>query len=376
MKLVPAILLALMAVSIACSSSPSSTPAATPGVVATPTATATQPIVQIDFPTWVEGSPKMAQSIATSDVIAKAKFVSLDSTTRKHDSWGYVAELTYRFEVVQYLKGDGADELVVRMSSGPKYISFPDWLDNRTKSEALELAGEWLGRSLRMVRNWRDGILLLVRSRQGEDYYFSSSEGGQGRGGHPTLGETWLAQANGSIYRHQFPGGKSATISLSDLNARIEDMRPLMEGDYAPCVARAIYYRNRVRDQLLGTYRELTLGGYREPEAFPRYAAVIDSERSENATVFRFRRPPYQSPRFSDYWLDGRDKDLFAIHTSADSTSSYEGLRTVRALPQGEYRVHHSQYHKSLPCDEHPPNFEDAWWSTDTTEWVVNVTAP
>ena len=356
MKLVPAILLAFMAVSIACSSSPSSTP----------TATATQ----IEFPTWVEGSPKMAQSIATSDVIAKAKFVSLDATAKKHDSWGYVAELTYKFEVVQYLQGNGADELVVRMSSGPKYIAFPDWLGKRTTSEAIELAEDWLGRSLRIVSNWRDGILLLGRSGQGEDYYFKSSEEGYGRGGSPTLGETWLVEDQASMYRHQFPGEKSATISLSDLNARIEDMRPLMEGDYAPCVARALYYRNRVRDQLLGTYRELTLGGYREPEAFPRYAAVIDSERSANATVFRFRRPPYQLPRFSDYWLDGRDKDLFAIHTSADSTSSYEGLRTVRALPQGEYRVHYSRFHQPLPCDD------DAWGSTDTTEWVVNVTAP
>ena len=91
MKLVPAILLAFMAVSIACSSSPSSTPTPTPGISATPTptATATQPIVQVEFPTWVEGSPEMAQFIATSDVIAKAKFVSLDSTTKKHDHWGY-----------------------------------------------------------------------------------------------------------------------------------------------------------------------------------------------------------------------------------------------------------------------------------------------
>ena len=294
MKLVPAILLAFMAVSIACSSSPSSTP----------TAIATQ----IEFPTWVEGSPKMAQSIATSDVIAKAKFVSLDATAKKHDSWGYAAELTYKFEVVQYLQGNGADELVVRMSSGPKYIAFPDWLGKRTTSEAIELAEDWLGRSLRIVSNWRDGILLLDRSGQGEDYYFKSSEEGYGRGGSPTLGETWLVEDQASMYRHQFPGEKSATISLSDLNARIEDMRRLMEGDYAPCVARALYYRNRVRDQLLGTYRELTLGGYREPEAFPKHVAAIDSERSANATVFRFRRPPYQLPRFSDYWLDGRTK--------------------------------------------------------------------
>ena len=134
--------------------------------------------------------------------------------------------------------------------------------------------------------------------------------------------------------------------------------------------------RSLVRGQLLGTYRELTLGGYREPAAFPRYAAAMDSERSANAAVFRFQRPPYQAPRFSDYWLDGRDKGLFALDTGADPRYTYEGLRTVRALPQGEYSVLYSQFHHSLPCDESFAFFEEAWESTDTTEWVVNVTPP
>ena len=364
MKLEQALFLVFAVVSVACSSSTSSVP------------TATHPIIQVEFPAWVEESPKMAQHIATSDVIAKTKFVSLDSTTKRHGSYGYVAELVYTFEVVQYLKGDGADELVVRMSSGPKYIAFPDWLDTRTESEALELAQSWLGRSINIVGNKRDAILLVGRSGEGEDYYFTSSEDGQGSGGYPTVGETWLAEEKSSMYRHQFTDRKSATISLSDLNARIEDMRPLMEGDYAPCVAMALYYRTRVRDQLLGVYRELTLGGYREPEAFPQYTAALDSEAPASATVFRFRRPPYRSPRFSDYWLDGTDKDLFAIDAYADATYSYEGLRTARVLPQGEYSVHYSQFHRSLPCDEPFPYYGEAWRSTDTTEWVVNVTAP
>ncbi len=263
-----------------------------------------------------------------------------------------------------------------RMSSGPKYIAFPDWLDNRTQSEAIELADNWLSRSIDIFDNRQNGILLLRRSGQGEDYRFTSSEEGHGYGGSPTLGVTWLAEDQASTYRHQFQGAKSTTISLSDLSARIEDMRPLTEGEYAPCVAKALYYRSLVRGQLLGTHRELTLGGYREPDPFPRFAAAIDSESSENATVFGFQRPPYQAPRFSDYWLDGRDKDLFALDTGADPRYTYEGLRTVRALPQGEYIVLYSQFHHSLPCDEPFGFFEEAWESTDTTEWVVNVTPP
>ena len=44
------------------------------------------------------------------------------------------------------------------------------------------------------------------------------------------------------MYQHQFPGVKSPTIPLSDLSARIEDMRPLTEGEYAPCVYRPPYF--------------------------------------------------------------------------------------------------------------------------------------
>ena len=370
MKYVLTMLLAFVAVSTACSPSPSSTTRPALGI------TSSHSVVRIEFPAWVEESPQMAQSLAISDVIAKAKFVSLDAAIKRHDTWGYVAELVYTFEAVQYLKGNRSDELVVRMSSGPKYSLFPDVIDQRAESEALELAKDRLARSVHIFDNRRDGILFLRQSGQGEDYRFTSSEEGYGHGGSPTLGVTWLAEDEASMYQHQFPGVKSPTIPLSDLSARIEDMRPLMEGEYAPCVAKALLYRSLVRGQLLGTYRELTLGGYREPAAFPRYAAAMDSERSANAAVFRFQRPPYQAPRFSDYWLDGRDKGLFALDTGADPRYTYEGLRTVRALPQGEYSVLYSQFHHSLPCDESFAFFEEAWESTDTTEWVVNVTPP
>ena len=152
MNSVLTILLVFVAVSTACSSSNSSTRTPTPGIAATPTATASHSVVRIEFPTWVEESPGMAQSLATSDVIGKAKFVSLDVAVKSHASWGHVAEVVYTFEAVRYLKGNGDDELVVRMSSGPKYIAFPDWLDNRTQSEAIELADDWLSRSMDIYR--------------------------------------------------------------------------------------------------------------------------------------------------------------------------------------------------------------------------------
>ena len=37
--------------------------------------------------------------------------MSVDAAIKRHDTWGYVAELVYTFETVQYLKGNRSDEL-------------------------------------------------------------------------------------------------------------------------------------------------------------------------------------------------------------------------------------------------------------------------
>ncbi len=342
-----------------------------PALTTMPTPTIFDAIVQIEFPTWVDESPEMARIIATSEVIAKTRFVSIDSTIRKHDNYGYEVELIYKFEVVQYLRGNGADQLEARLSSGPKYIAFPDWLDERTKSEAQQLATSWLAGSRARVGNARNGILFLDQSSPREDYRFTSTKGGLRRGDYPVLGETWLIENEDSIYRHQFTDKKSATISFLDLNTRIQELASLMDGEYAECIDGTLSRRNRVREQILGTYQELTLGGYSEPTAFPRHKTEFVPE--ESWFVLGFRRPPYQTPRFSDYWLDGKDSDLFALSNRADTTYTFEGFTEARALPHGEYSVHYSQYHNSLPCDRRFPVFDDAWRSADTTEWIVEI---
>ena len=211
----------------------------------------------------------------------------------------------------------------------------------------------------------------------GNDYSFVAYEDGQGYGDRPVIGETWLNQADDLTYRHKFSGDDGGVISLAELEARIEYMEPLMAGEYSTCVYWTLAQRDDVRSQIEGTYRELTLGGYREPEPFPRYSVTIDAGKSE---VFLFRRPPYKAPRFSDYWLDGEDKDLFAIYTRSYENEDSELLSTIDAvytyldLPEGVYSVYYSQYHRLLPCDVGWAS--GGWRSADTTEWVVEVIAP
>ena len=50
-----------------------------------------------------------------------------------------------------------------------------------------------------------------------------------------------------------------------------------------------------------------------------------------------------------------------------------QSLRVGQLLPKDrQYSVHFNQYHRSIPCNKHI-SLEDAWWATDTVEWIINV---
>ena len=355
------------------------TPYAPLTAVPPPTATPSPAVVQIEFPDWADESPELTTHIMNSSVIVRARFLSLVATVKKENSYSHEAELVYRFDVIQFVKGSPSEELTVRMSSGPKYIAFPDWIGNRTEVEAERLAEDWLRRNPGDFVQGEEGILFLHGPYRGGDYQFASYESGEGYGGYPIVGETWLNKDNSSMYQHTLTDEEYATISHAEIYAKVKatrDMSVLEDRQYAFCLARALARRSRVRAQIEGTYRELTVGGYAEPKPFPRFLATMKGGNQGTSTVFEFLRPPYRSLRFSIYWLDGKDKDLFAIRASSDTEGSYESLIAVRPLPVGVYNVHFSQYHESLPCRGVPWADNDYWTIADTMELVVTVTDP
>ena len=111
MRLILAIALVMATATAACADAEPDGAPATPDAAAAQTAT--NNIAQIEFPSWVDGSPAMAQAIAYATTIARARVASVSSSTTNYPDYGPRAELTYRFEVDEYLKGDGDDELVV-----------------------------------------------------------------------------------------------------------------------------------------------------------------------------------------------------------------------------------------------------------------------
>ena len=314
-------------------------------------------------------------NIAKADLIARAEFKSVDSIIWERDSWGYMVDMVYSFEVVEYLKGSGADEVNVRMGGDPKFLSFPDYYGNRTMEEAIQLAERWTVSSSDLFAAIPKGILLLT-GPDGEGEYRFVSDTFTERDDFPIVGETWMVEDSPWYYRVRTESGEAALLPLDELKVGIQHLAALMVGDKGPCAQDALRERTRVREQIAGVLQIMTLAGYRDPRPFPRYTVEFDSGESADSIVMRDNNPPFVTPLFGHYWLDGRDTDLFTVYSWLYDNGAVAGISANRPLPQGEYSVHYSQYHHSLPCSSRWPAPYGGWWDGDTTEWTINVTAP
>ena len=327
--------------------------------------------VEIEFPEWVDQCPGLASAILESDAIALVTFAVMDSEIQEEESGGFFVDLTYTFEAMEYLKGSGQRKIVVRLGSGPKYEAFPDWEGYRTEEEAEQLEASWHGRNLANAQSNADGILFVSSADELGVHSFLIADHGQGWGGEPIMGQTWLGESGTQTYIHGFAGGENSMISLADLKTFITDIQTIAGDEYASCVNGVVSFRDRVRDQILGTHQVMTLAGYADPIPFPKYSLTLDPENSYGFPLRR-ERPSYVVPRFSHYWLDGPDKQLFATSTWFEFSTTLEIVYPVTSLPPGEYNVYYSQYHQSVPCID---SFyaEDSWLARDVLELVITV---
>lgn len=391
MKLAATVLIPVLALALACSS-PEPEPSIYTAVPRPPVPTETmqiqttlpqdpisptitpQGVVRFKFPGWVEDAPGLALAILNADIIAKARLISIDWETSDQGDWGHFAHLVYRFEALEYLKGHGSDELIVRLSSGPNYSDYPDVFgESRTEEEARELASGWLSSLHPIHRSVRDSVILLRHSGQEGLHEFLIADDGTGHHGHPIIGETWLIPENIPIYLHNFAGANPTPISIIELDAHIKYLERLSGSEYRKCVLSTLLYRDRVKRQHLGDYERLALPGAPTPAPFPQHHA--EARSGSAASVYRLQRPPIETPRFSDYWLEGRHKDLFAFRVYSESYGYYEEVHPVRELRGARYSVTFSQYHQSLPCEDLAEENVDTWWAAwDAVESTVTVT--
>lgn len=347
---------------------PLATQAPPPGY--TPTPDPNVP-VQVEFPTWVEESPKMAYLIAWSEIVVKASLVSIHTElVEREKDLDYWVDLIYTFNVEEYLKGAGGDELTVVEHSGPK-ANF-DILKWRSKEEALQLAASWLQERKQMAAGNKNAIILALQPDHETHHLFTEQYSSSYL---PIIETSWLPlveESENAEYQHQLTDDSASTIELSQLRNRVLELSSISGDEYSDCVTQALYNRDKVRDYRLGTLQVSSgHGSWVDPYPFPKYEFTINPQNRFNYRVFWLNRPPFQTPRFSHYWLDGRDSELFEVHIREDG-DSYEMIWPVEDLQPGEYKLYYSQFHRSLPCNQDYRS-ESFWISSDTMNITVKV---
>ena len=166
-------------------------------------------------------------------------------------------------------------------------------------------------------------------------------------------------------------GATPVVISLADLRSRIEEFEAVVEKGrgvpgYTDCMERVLLYEPHFRYSGKSYYPYQTTK--RLPSGLPAGTIVHRWDRYE---------PKIDVIDYSDPWLDGPDKGLFAVTLADDDKSAsngfYESLSAVRPLPAGKYEIvwYNEPYIETL-CPDFMPN---GFSLVQSSEWTISVEA-
>ena len=366
-----------------------------------------------------DGPASLEERILESDVVARIKLLSMSPTVeafgdeRSGDS-AYVSALEFRFEVIEYLKGGGGNEIVGIVYGNDYYesrlgsVTFgEDLTDTHDMTwddrEAIVFLSK--GRGVLSTLEERNRYVLgfadygvfdsdsyTIDSRYAKRWLPAAESGGAavahrvGSGGDEQRFLTGVERAEGEsreeLINYQVAnsahnkalgtGGDSTTITLSQIRGLIAELQSEIDAgdgspEYSQCVVEKYRWYSEVEHHAHG-------GGYETDSYDHELGSGLPAD-----TVFalgtRSFDPPddydpsnheYTNPHFElESWLGGDDAHLFQV---ADGKSV---IATNRPLPKGQYRLYlNSREAKYIPCDAYP----DAWRTW--LELVVQVTTP
>ena len=323
-----------------------------------------------------DGLWSLPEMITRSDVIAVVDLISVDrgvEAWKPGDDVGYSKTLEFTFQVKEYLKGSGGDEVVG--------IVF-DWTQTFDTVAGADLAKDldsdrktdWDNRkAVVFLRddakdpqlNWEAGryYLGLASEEFGEEYSVVNSSY-----------RPWLPAASDSDDEQRFLLGSDQvlyppTISLDELKARISAIGQEIAGrtdEYRDCVLANYRWQREVlywKESLGGTYYykrdDVSVGS-----GMPKGAKVFTSSMSE--TLIHARNEyPLPEGATDKHVLAGSDAEYFSGAFPAE-------IFAERPLPQGEYRV----YHAHLPYDFHMCGGTVPEIEMGRQELFLTVTAP
>ena len=207
-----------------------------------------------NFPPGLKNPPRWRITLRLPRIVAVANLVSIDTEILEIEKGqDYWVDLLYVFRVDEYLKGGGSNELVVVENSGRKHDL--DIIYYRSREDAVELADRWLQERKIMASGKEEAIIFVEPPTSQGQYKFT----GRYLSYLPIVGTAWLPKVGDSgqpEYEHRLTDDKTENIGLSGLRQRIEELRPVLEGEYAECATQALSNRDGVRDQRLGTRKD------------------------------------------------------------------------------------------------------------------------
>ena len=355
-----------------------------------------------------------------SDVIVRANLLSAEPVALLSEDWtsivsgkpevvkgSYNPYFKFRFEVLEYVKGEDSDELAVLVDVGPRsdviYVQEESFEEVQRKAELF--FSHWRDAS------WddREAIIFLKRSNwqfvgDDTDYMEFASRGftpsihqydinsahtkawlpsvlpgigktikiGKVLGSADAAEPRYLTDVPRSIEMLQANGLVGATAFSSDASIAISGIERIM-GDneelmakgqgipgYEDCIRASFFFDAKYRQNPLKPYtieRQLASG---RPAGHP---------------VWPFPSEHEGAAYYERWWTTGPDSDLFIYKLDDpdnDPTTGYTWQeQTTRPVPQGTYRIFYDdQPAEWVPCDYNPEA------GSEFRQGVITVTAP
>ena len=348
-------------------------------------------VMMLGSPPMYEPPLSLEERILGADVIARVRLHKVSAGTEVFDprSIGdgrtetfYVGSLEYEFDVLEYLKGSGGDRLVAVVSG------YDDpWGKPKSQKQAVPEGEAFL--ALRDTR-WddREAIVFLAGDRftitstkqsgrywlggtDGSDYDYmitsgyakkwlpaaetDGASGASGSGGQLFLTDEPPAGSSGTSRRAQ-------TMALAELKTRIAAMEALSNAgdssaEYQKClIAKYEWERNIQHNNFVDQSYD-----YDYESGLPAGRWVYEDWRTQDTRLHFAENPKDPHP---EYWLEGRDKDLFYVE--------HPGVVFAkRPLPEGEYKMYYQvRGPRLIICDAYPES------ERTLNEYVVHVKPP
>ena len=359
-----------------------------------------------------QGATTPEELIVLSSTVARVRLLSADAGVRRYppgDGKAPAPVLAFRFRVIEYLKGDGGDELTVRVlarysswSGGYHYIGASP-TPTPDANAALRTAQARLAERDTRWDDMEAVVFLRPSGFESESgvYEFSWRHWSSTPGLHDYAITSDYDNAH-FPNRAWLPGGAAANDSSAPSEPRYFTSAPSVQPGppisnarspalpFAPSISlseiKALVAASEdmlTKGKDIPGFEDCVKAKYKFDALYKKYPprmsfGEIRIPSGQPAGHRLWPNPPVISYEdyYSMWWFSGPDSDLFAYTITNDPdnnpTTGYAWKQTaLRPIPEGEYKVFvNNQPSGWVPCGYNPEA------SNNRDEWTITATAP